>query len=71
MSKYGYYLGMTPEQQDIVKMIREFAERELDPVRKNMMKRANFRCSYTKNGVKWACLVWTCRSSTADWDSTP
>ena len=28
MSKYGYYLGMTPEQQDIVKMIREFAERE-------------------------------------------
>ena len=27
MSKYGYYLGMTPEQQDIVKMIREFAER--------------------------------------------
>ena len=31
MSKYGYYLGMTPEQQDIVKMIREFAERELDP----------------------------------------
>ena len=24
-------IGMTPEQQDIVKMIREFAERELDP----------------------------------------
>lgn len=23
MSKSGYYLGMTPEQQDIVKMIRD------------------------------------------------
>lgn len=71
MSKYGYYLGMTPEQQDIVKMIREFAERELDPVVKEYDERANSRCSCTKNGAKWVCLVWTCRSSTADWDSTP
>lgn len=71
MSKYGYYLGMTPEQQDIVKMIREFAERELDPVVKEYDEKGNSRCSCTKNGVKWACLVWTCRSSTADWDSTP
>ena len=73
MSKYGYYLGMTPEQQDIVKMIREFAVifHILICLQPNMMKRANFRCSYTKNGVKWACLVWTCRSSTAGWDSTP
>lgn len=64
MSKYGYYLGMTPEQQDIVKMIREFAERELDPVVKEYDEKGDSRCSYTKNGVKWACLVWTCRSST-------
>ena len=42
MSKYGYYLGMTPEQQDIVKMIREFAERELDPVVKEYDEKGEF-----------------------------
>lgn len=71
MSKYGYYLGMTPEQQDIVKMIREFAERELDPVVKEYDEKGEFPVQLHENGAKWACLVWTCRSSTADWDSTP
>ena len=42
MSKYGYYLGMTPEQQDIVKMIREFAERELDAVVKEYDEKGEF-----------------------------
>ena len=42
MSKYGYYLGMTPEQQDIVKMIREFAERERDPVVKEYDEKGEF-----------------------------
>mgnify|MGYP002594523485 CR=1 FL=1 len=42
MSKYGYYLGMTPEQQDIVKMVREFAERELDPVVKEYDEKGEF-----------------------------
>lgn len=32
MSKYGYYLDMSQDQRDIVAMVREFAERELDPV---------------------------------------
>ena len=43
MSKYGYYLGMTPEQQDIVKMVREFAERELDPVVKEYDEKGEYR----------------------------
>ena len=32
MSKYGRYLDMTQDQQDLVAIVREFAERELDPI---------------------------------------
>lgn len=32
MSKYGHYLDMSQDQKDIVAMVREFAERELDPI---------------------------------------
>ena len=71
MSKYGYYLGMTPEQQDIVKMIREFAERELDPVVKEYDEKGEFPVQLHEKWGEWVCLVWTCQSSTADWDSTP
>lgn len=32
MSKYGYYLGMNQTQKEIVGMVREFAEKKLDPI---------------------------------------
>lgn len=42
MSKYGYYLGMTQEQKEIVAMVREFAERELDPIVKEYDEKGEF-----------------------------
>lgn len=42
MSKYGYYLGMTPEQKDIVSMVRQFAERELDPIVREYDEKGRF-----------------------------
>lgn len=32
MSKYGCYLNMSQQQKDIVAIVKEFAERELDPL---------------------------------------
>ena len=42
MSKYGYYLGRTEEQMDIVRMIREFAVRELDPIVREYDEKGEF-----------------------------
>jgi butyryl-CoA dehydrogenase len=32
MSRYGFYLGMDADQKDIVSMVKQFAEKELDPI---------------------------------------
>lgn len=42
MSKFGYYLGMTAEQKDIVSMVREFAERKLDPLVREYDEKGEF-----------------------------
>lgn len=42
MSKFGCYLGMTQEQKDIVGIVREFAERELDPIVKEYDEKGEF-----------------------------
>lgn len=42
MSKFGSYLGMTDDQRDIVAIIKQFAERELDPVVKEYDRKNEF-----------------------------
>ena len=42
MNKYGYYLGMTDDQRDIVAIIKQFAERELDPIVKECDEKSEF-----------------------------
>ena len=42
MNQYGYYLGMSQDQKDIVAMVREFAERELDPIVREYDEKSEF-----------------------------
>lgn len=42
MSKYGYYLAMTDEQHDIVRMVQQFTQQELAPIVKEYDERGEF-----------------------------